>query len=63
MFSADIWSAMCVAVEMVTENLPWPRVTNYQTAIYKVIIGRYSNFGMMFYLSRLAFMKMTRSPS
>ena len=31
---------MCVAVEMVTEDLPWPKETNHQTAVYKVIYGK-----------------------
>lgn len=51
MFSADIWSAMCVAVEMVTEHLPWPRETNDEAARFKVIIGWYSNFGTIYAIS------------
>ena len=27
---------MCVAVEMVTGNLPWPKETNHQTALFKI---------------------------
>ena len=43
-FSADLWSIMCVAVEMVTGSLPWPRETDYQSAMLKVrYIAHYEN--------------------
>ena len=38
MFSADIWSVLCVAVEMVTGELPWKFgiQMSHEMALYKV---------------------------
>jgi len=38
MFSADIWSVLCVAVEMVSSELPWKfeNEVSHEMALFKV---------------------------
>ena len=47
MFSADVWSVMCVAVEMVTGNLPWTctNKVSYGVLLLKVLsLSNVSNY-------------------
>ena len=42
MFSADIWSIMCVAVEMVTSDWPWKfnseTTISHEIILFKVLL-------------------------
>ena len=61
-FSSDMWSTMCVLVEMLTGQKPWKRFdSNLNCLIFKVWRGR-GRRGNVFHCThfRLAIMKMSR---